>query len=81
MLNRRGNVVGQRPGELIDFEFSGKLTVLFRLLQSLRAMKEGDRIVIVSNSTSVLDIIESICRESRYPVLRLDGTTSGKLYM
>ena len=47
------------------------------MLQTLRAMKEGDRIVIVSNTTSVLDIIEELCKTSKYPVLRLDGTTPG----
>lgn len=78
MLNRRGTVIGHRPNDSVDPEYSGKLTVLIRLLQSLRSMKEGDRIVIVSNSTSVLDIIQSICKECKWPVLRLDGTTGGQ---
>ena len=62
---------------IVDPEQSGKILVLFRMLQTLRAMKEGDRIVIVANTTSVLDIIEELCKASKYPVLRLDGTTPG----
>lgn len=41
---------------------SGKLLVLFRMLQTMRAMRNGDRIVIVSNYTSTLDVIEDLCK-------------------
>jgi DNA repair and recombination RAD54-like protein len=43
----------------------------------MRAMKEGERIVVVSNYTSTLDIIERLCGQNSWPSLRLDGTTSG----
>ena len=40
----------------------GKLFVLFRLMQTLRAVKQGERIVVVSNYTQTLDLIEGMCR-------------------
>ncbi|XP_051135736.1 protein CHROMATIN REMODELING 25 isoform X2 [Andrographis paniculata] len=56
-------------------ELSGKMHVLARLLAQLRR-RTDDRIVLVSNYTQTLDLFAQICRERRYPYLRLDGTTS-----
>ncbi|KAM1382281.1 hypothetical protein ACFX2F_034762 [Malus domestica] len=56
-------------------ELSGKMHVLARLLAHLRK-KTDDRIVLVSNYTQTLDLFVQLCRERRYPYLRLDGTTS-----
>ncbi|XP_078429720.1 DNA repair/recombination protein isoform X2 [Wolffia australiana] len=56
-------------------ELSGKMQVLARLLANLR-LKTDDRIVLVSNYTQTLDLFTQLCRERRYPYLRLDGTTS-----
>ncbi|KAL4588733.1 hypothetical protein LXL04_001628 [Taraxacum kok-saghyz] len=56
-------------------ELSGKMQVLARLLAHLRK-KTDDRIVLVSNYTQTLDLIVQLCRERRYPFLRLDGSTS-----
>ncbi|KAJ8763549.1 hypothetical protein K2173_002432 [Erythroxylum novogranatense] len=56
-------------------ELSGKMHVLARLLAHLRH-KTDDRIVLVSNYTQTLDLFAQLCRERRYPYLRLDGTTS-----
>jgi DNA repair and recombination protein RAD54 and RAD54-like protein len=60
----------------VDPEQSGKMLVLFRLMQSLRAMNEGDRIVVVSNYTQTLDVIGTMCKDNRWPTLRLDGSTN-----
>ena len=62
----------------INPEESGKLYVLYRLMQTMRAMKEGERIVVVSNYTSTLDLIEKLCNQNNWPFLRLDGTTTGQ---
>ncbi|CAL9045906.1 unnamed protein product [Musa banksii] len=56
-------------------ELSGKMHVLARLLGQLRKNTD-DRVVLVSNYTQTLDLFAQLCRERRYPFLRLDGTTS-----
>ncbi|CAI9104342.1 OLC1v1002990C1 [Oldenlandia corymbosa var. corymbosa] len=56
-------------------ELSGKMHVLARLLAHLR-QKTDDRIVLVSNYTQTLDLFAQLCRERRYPFVRLDGTTT-----
>ncbi|KAL8151353.1 hypothetical protein V2J09_021161 [Rumex salicifolius] len=56
-------------------ELSGKMHVLACLLAHLRK-KTDDRIVLVSNYTQTLDLFAQLCRERRYPFLRLDGTIS-----
>ncbi|RDY04883.1 Protein CHROMATIN REMODELING 25, partial [Mucuna pruriens] len=56
-------------------ELSGKMHVLARLLAHLR-QRTNDRIVLVSNYTQTLDLFAQLCRERRYPYLRLDGSTS-----
>ncbi|KAI3968096.1 hypothetical protein MKX01_007882 [Papaver californicum] len=62
-------------GDGVWVELSGILNVLARLLTQLRR-KTDDRIVLVSNYTQTLDLFAQLCRERRYPHLRLDGTTS-----
>lgn len=57
-------------------ELSGKFYVLYRMMETLRAMRQGDRIVIVSNFTSTLDLVEAMCSDNGWPQLRLDGTTA-----
>ncbi|XVE66850.1 hypothetical protein DITRI_Ditri08aG0113000 [Diplodiscus trichospermus] len=46
-----------------------------RLLAHLH-QRTDNRIVLVSNYTQTLDLFAQLCRERRYPYLRLDGTTS-----
>lgn len=43
----------------------------------MRATKQGERIVVVSNYTQTLDLIQRMCTQNQWPVLRLDGTVSG----
>lgn len=61
----------------VDPEQSGKMLVLHRMMCTMRALKNGERIVIVSNYTMTLDLIERLCAQNCWPVLRLDGTISG----
>lgn len=53
--------------------YSGKMHVLDRMLARIRA-DTNDKIVLISNYTSTLDIFERLCRNRTYPCLRLDGT-------
>ncbi|XP_075540713.1 DNA repair and recombination protein RAD54B-like isoform X2 [Dermacentor variabilis] len=69
------------PSELdpmsMDLEAgSGKLTVLAAMLHSLWTCLPRERIVLVSNFTKTLDILEDVCTQREYPFLRLDGSTS-----
>lgn len=53
--------------------FSGKMQVLDRMLARIRA-DTNDKIVLISNYTSTLDLFERLCRARGYGSLRLDGT-------
>eukprot|EP00929_Paragymnodinium_shiwhaense_P014730 TRINITY_DN122693_c0_g1_i1.p1 TRINITY_DN122693_c0_g1~~TRINITY_DN122693_c0_g1_i1.p1 ORF type:complete len:987 (+),score=288.74 TRINITY_DN122693_c0_g1_i1:207-3167(+) len=57
-------------------ELSGKLLLLHSMLLSIKASRSGDKIVIISNWTSTLDVIEKMCDHNKWPVHRLDGTMS-----
>ncbi|PFH55138.1 hypothetical protein XA68_10620 [Ophiocordyceps unilateralis] len=54
-------------------EYSGKMQVLDRMLARIRR-DTNDKIVLISNYTSTLDLFERLCRSRQYPSLRLDGT-------
>ncbi|GAA6059706.1 hypothetical protein JCM10212_000234 [Sporobolomyces blumeae] len=61
-----------------SFELSAKLNALGTLLAHLR--HGGDeKIVVVSNFTATLDIVERHCKSSKYPYCRLDGKTDQKI--
>jgi SNF2 family DNA or RNA helicase len=61
------------PGDLAR---SGKLVVLDALLQQIKESAPGEKVVVVSNFTSVLSMIESmILRPRNLSYLRLDGST------
>lgn len=68
---------GSNSGTLIDPNQSGKMTVLHRMMQTMRAINKSERVVIVSNYTSTLDLIEAMCTQNNWNSLRLDGTVNG----
>lgn len=57
----------------VNTEWSGKFSILDRFLHKIHA-ESDDKIVIISNYTQTLDLIEKMCRYKRYGVVRLDGT-------
>lgn len=64
---------GGGRGKEIQTWFSAKFSVLERFLHQIRT-ETNDKIVIISNYTRTLDLIEKMCRYKRYGSLRLDGT-------
>ncbi|KNC97493.1 uncharacterized protein SPPG_07408 [Spizellomyces punctatus DAOM BR117] len=57
-----------------DAQFSGKMSVLASLLRSIRETTQ-EKVLIVSNWTQTLDLIETLCTQRAYGLLRLDGKT------
>jgi len=56
-------------------ELSGKLVVLEALLRSIRRHAPADKVVVVSNYTSALSVVESlVLQPNGFPSLRLDGS-------
>jgi hypothetical protein len=55
----------------VDPEQSGKLLVLYRMMLTLKALKTGERIVVVSNYTQTLDLVETMCAANNWASLRL----------
>ncbi|XP_077577134.1 DNA repair and recombination protein RAD54B isoform X1 [Stigmatopora nigra] len=54
---------------------SGKLLVLLDLLKTIRQLSPSDRVVIVSNYTKTLDMLQKLCVQMSYTFCRLDGQT------
>ncbi|KAG0066317.1 helicase [Linnemannia elongata] len=52
----------------------GKLSFVDSLLQSLRE-STSERVVLVSNFTQTLDILQDMCTQRQYKFFRLDGST------
>jgi SNF2 family DNA or RNA helicase len=67
----------QRKATVFDIGVSGKLVVLEALLQQIRNLEPMDKVVIVSNFTTTLELVENaILKPSEnMRFLRLDGTT------
>uniref|UniRef100_A0A6A7FTU6 DNA repair and recombination protein RAD54-like n=1 Tax=Hirondellea gigas TaxID=1518452 RepID=A0A6A7FTU6_9CRUS len=55
-------------------EDSGKLAVLSCMLWQLSS-EGNERVVVVSNFTSTLDLLQQLCQRYDYTFLRLDGST------
>lgn len=55
-------------------EGSGKLLMLDRMLPKLR--EDGHRVLLFSQFTSMLDLLEDYCELREYPFVRLDGDTN-----
>ncbi|KAM4688311.1 DNA repair and recombination protein RAD54B isoform 2-T2 [Discoglossus pictus] len=57
------------------FSESGKLQVLTRLLTAIRENSPSERVVLVSNYTKTLNILQAMCKQHGYKYTRLDGQT------
>lgn len=72
-LEGGGGGGGRMAKREVNCEVSGKFAVLDRMLARIRA-ETDDKIVLISNYTKTLDLVEKLCRRKRYASLRLDGT-------
>lgn len=63
-------------GDQFSRTISGKLCLLQTFLRQIRAQEPSARIVLVSNSTKTLNLIEVMLRNLAYGFLRLDGSTT-----
>ncbi|GFO23418.1 DNA repair and recombination protein rad54 [Plakobranchus ocellatus] len=54
---------------------SGKLKVLVGILSSVWRYSATDKVVLVSNHTKTLDMLQTVCESRGYTCLRLDGQT------
>ncbi|XP_042701050.2 DNA repair and recombination protein RAD54B isoform X4 [Chrysemys picta bellii] len=54
---------------------SGKLQVLAKLLAGISELRPSERIVLVSNYTQTLNILQEMCKHYGYSYTRLDGHT------
>ena len=64
----------RRRADMARASESGKLHVLLELLETVRK-HTSDRVIIVSNFTQTLDMLQRICTRQGFPVIRLDGRT------
>lgn len=74
MINN--NEIKTKYGRIID---SGKLKVLISLLEQIQSEAPDEKVVIVSNYTQTLDIIENMLHSKQMLLSRLDGSTPQKL--
>ncbi|XP_074209054.1 DNA repair and recombination protein RAD54B isoform X2 [Camelus bactrianus] len=54
---------------------SGKLQVLSKLLAAVHELRPAEKVVLVSNYTKTLDILQEVCKRHGYACTRLDGQT------
>ncbi|XP_053571180.1 DNA repair and recombination protein RAD54B [Bombina bombina] len=54
---------------------SGKLLVLTKLLSAIREHSPSEKVVLVSNYTQTLNILQETCKRHGYKCTRLDGQT------
>ena len=59
------------------WENAGKMQLVHKLLQKLK--DKGSRVLIFSQMTRVLDILEDYMRIMKYGYCRIDGSTDGEM--
>ncbi|KAJ7685280.1 DNA repair protein, SNF2 family [Mycena polygramma] len=71
----RGDTNSKSKGrnQSVRCDWGGKFLVLERFLHHIRT-HTNDKIVLISNYTSTLDLFEKLCRSKKYGCFRLDGS-------
>ncbi|OMJ28637.1 DNA repair protein rhp54 [Smittium culicis] len=75
---RRSTIPNYGGGRSAPFhsKWSGKMSLLDRMLTKLSKSPEKDKIVLISNYTQTLDLFEELCKTRGFGYLRLDGSLS-----
>jgi DNA repair and recombination protein RAD54B len=73
----RSNDVTQSGKRVPDPLTAGKMYALDRMLHSIHRTSD-EKVVVVSNWTATLNVIQDVCKLRKYPFLRLDGSTPAK---
>eukprot|EP00397_Hematodinium_sp_SG-2012_P012729 GEMP01012907.1.p1 GENE.GEMP01012907.1~~GEMP01012907.1.p1 ORF type:complete len:810 (+),score=180.60 GEMP01012907.1:68-2431(+) len=60
----------------VDPNISCKMRFLHLLLTTLQSNAEGERVVVISNWTQTLGVVEKMCQENKWAVHRLDGSVN-----
>ncbi|XP_048364013.1 DNA repair and recombination protein RAD54B isoform X2 [Sphaerodactylus townsendi] len=70
------NVFSQEytPASFLESD-SGKLQVLTQLLANIHEHSPSERVVVVSNYTQMLNVLQEVCKRHGYSYTRLDGST------
>ncbi|GAB4818167.1 hypothetical protein N2152v2_005213 [Parachlorella kessleri] len=63
------------PEAAFDPLQSGKMAVLSVILEDCLGGAAGDRVVVVSQSTAALDLVQQLCDMRSYKTVRIDGST------
>ena len=64
--------IGERGS--VDVKDSGKFTVLASLLEGV--VMAGEKVVVTSTSTSILNAVGALCDANKWNTVRLDGSTA-----
>merc|ERR1712112_110801 len=61
-------LVKKFAGEAINPDASCKVQFLHHLLTSLKKSGDGERVVVISNWTQTLDVVQRMCKQNNWPV-------------
>lgn len=75
-LFKEVTAAGGNPLDLSKKVASGKIKILIHLLSQIRKLDE--KVVLISNFTQTLDVLEAIIKPQGFSFLRLDGSTPNK---
>ncbi|KAF4661580.1 DNA repair and recombination protein RAD54-like [Perkinsus chesapeaki] len=79
-LTRAAREATGARGDKIVVSASAKFSLVYNILNELRkgCGLQCDRVVIISNYTQTIDILQKMCQEEKWPVIRLDGSIGVK---
>ncbi|KAF4656784.1 DNA repair and recombination protein RAD54-like [Perkinsus olseni] len=79
-LTRAAKESGRNRGDKVIVSASAKFSLVYHFLRTLRTTggRNSDRVVVISNYTQTIDLLQRMCQEEGWPVIRLDGSIGVK---